>query len=202
MDSKLVKQELLARINDLEKEFIKRKRFETINQTLFKISNAINTTSNLSELYSSIHQSLSHILDTTNFFIAIYKQDDDSVKFPYCVDQVDGCLPPIKKGFTKTASLTAEVVRTGEAILMLKDEIVAFRKQRSYSTPACTPSLIWLGAPLKNMGQIIGVIAVQSYTNEKLYDETDKDVLISIADQVALAISRKKTEEMLQAISK
>ncbi len=197
MTSKPTREELLAHIKKLEKESIKRKRYEKINQTLFKISNAINITSNLSELYDSIHQALSTILDTTNFFIAIYDQDSDSVKFPYCVDQVDGCLPPIEEGFTKTASLTAEVVRTGKAILMVKDEIVAYRNECGFPTPNCTPSSIWLGAPLRNKEQIIGVIAVQSYTNEKLYDETDKDVLVAIADQVALAISRKTAEEML-----
>jgi len=195
LNSNLSKPQLIDRIKDLENESLKRIRHEKINQVLFKISNAINITSNLSELYHSIHNSLSLILDTTNFFIAIYNAEKDSVSFPYCVDQIDGSLPPVKNGFSKTASLTAEVVRTGKPILFHEDQIVAYRQQCGFPIPTCTPSSIWLGAPLTNKGQIIGVIALQSYTDDNLYDETDRDVLIAIADQVALAIERKRSEE-------
>ncbi len=52
-------------------------REERINQTLFKISNAVNTTVNLDELYRSIHRSLADIIDVTNFFIALYDENRD-----------------------------------------------------------------------------------------------------------------------------
>ena len=200
MDPILSKQALLAKIQRLEKESADRQRHERINHTLFKISNAVNTTSNLSELYGSIHRSLTHVLDTRNFFIAIYDPENDSATFPYCVDQVDGCLPAIKSGFLKTASLTAEVVRTGRALLIDREGVLAYKKRSGLSVPACSPSEIWLGAPLKSKGVIIGVIAVQSYTDRDLYDETDKDVLVSVADQVALAIERKQSEENREAL--
>ena len=202
MSSNLSKQQLLDRIKNLENKSKKQKRYEKINQSLFKISNAVNMTSNLSELYLSIHKSLSLILDTTNFFIASYNQENDSVNFPYCIDQTDGRLPPVKKGFTKTASLTAEVIRKGKPILMDEDEIVTYRKQCGFPIPNCTPSAIWLGAPLRNAGQIIGVIAVQSYTDRNLYDKTDLNVLTAVADQVALAIERKKSEENRERLIK
>jgi transcriptional regulator with GAF, ATPase, and Fis domain len=201
MNSNLSKQQLFARIKDLENESIKRKRYEKINQTLFRISNSINTTSNLSELYESIHRSLSSIIDTTNFFIARFDNENDSVEFPYCVDEIDGQLPPVKN-FTKTASLTAEVVRTGKPILIDKKATIAFRKDSGWPIPSCTPSEQWLGAPLKFKGRIIGVIAIQTYTNKRLYDETDKEVIVSVADQVALAIERKTSEEKRETLIK
>jgi transcriptional regulator with GAF, ATPase, and Fis domain len=197
----LSKQQLFARIKDLENKSIKLKRYEKINQTLFKISNSINTTSNLSELYESIHKFLSSIIDTTNFFIARYDNENDSVEFSYCVDEIDGQLPPVKN-FTKTASLTAEVVRTGKPILIDKKAAIEFRRDSGWPIPSCTPSEQWLGAPLKFKGRIIGVIAMQTYTNKRLYDETDKEVLVSVADQVALAIERKTSEEKRGALIK
>ena len=66
------KKELIERIRQLEKSSLEKNRHEKINQALFKISNAISTTSNLDELYESIHHSLKDITDTTNFFIAVY----------------------------------------------------------------------------------------------------------------------------------
>ena len=46
------------------------KRAEKINRVLFRISNAVNTTSDLDQLYFSIHQTLSQVIDVSNFFIA------------------------------------------------------------------------------------------------------------------------------------
>ncbi len=166
MDFNSTKDDLLKRIQELENESQNKLRYEKINQTLFKISNSINTTSNLPELYESIHKSLSSIIDTTNFFIARYDNENDSVKFPYCVDEIDGQLPPVKN-FTQTASLTAEVVRTGKPILIDKETTIKFRKESGWPIPGCTPSEQWLGAPLKIKGKIIGVITVQTYTNKR-----------------------------------
>ena len=51
-------------------------------QVLFEISNAVNNTFNLDELYKAIHQSLGKILNVDNFFIAIRNKDKDSIFFP------------------------------------------------------------------------------------------------------------------------
>ena len=45
-------------------------RAEQLNQTLFKISNAVRISKNLEELYGSIHHILGEIMDLSNFFIA------------------------------------------------------------------------------------------------------------------------------------
>ena len=65
------------------------KHAEEINETLFEISNAINTTLNLDELYRSIHQSLARIIDVANFFIAIVDNEKRTLHFPYHVDTTD-----------------------------------------------------------------------------------------------------------------
>ncbi len=44
---------------------------EDVTLALYEISNAVNTTSDLDELYKKIHQSLGRIIDTKNFYIAI-----------------------------------------------------------------------------------------------------------------------------------
>jgi transcriptional regulator with GAF, ATPase, and Fis domain len=199
MDSSINAQVLLDRIKELEKESIQKTRYERINQTLFKISNAVDTSSSLKQLYESIHKALSRIIDTRNFYIALYDEANDSADFPYCVDEVDGQLLPVQN-FISTASLTAEVIRTGTPLLLNKVEAMKYRNTSPFPTPACTPSEIWLGAPLQVKGNTIGAIAVQSYTDPGLYDETDKDVLTAVADQVALAIERKISEEKRETL--
>jgi two-component system, cell cycle sensor histidine kinase and response regulator CckA len=190
-------EELEQRVALLEKESAQRKRFEEINHALFKISNAVNLTSNLDELYKTIHLALSPVIDTTNFYIALYDKEKDGITFPYCIDSVDKCYPSIV-GVSKTASLTAEVIRTGRPALVNKTEILTQRAKSSFTIPACTPSEIWLGVPLKTREEIIGVMAVQSYHDPRCYDQTDMEVMVSVADQVAIAVERKHAEMALQ----
>ncbi|BHH83800.1 PAS domain S-box protein [Desulforhopalus sp. 52FAK] len=189
-------KELQQRVALLEKELEQHQRVERINTTLFNISNAIETTASLNELYKTIHLALSSIIDTTNFYIASYNKIDDSVTIPYIVDTVDVNYPPVIE-ISKTASLTAEVIRTGTPIMITKSEILAQREKSRLITPECTPAEIWLGVPLKHLGEIVGVMAVQSYDNPLCYDQTDMKVMAAVADQVAIAVELKRTEKAL-----
>jgi len=181
----------------LESELEQNQRYEKINLTLFEISNAINTTSSLDELYKIIHLALSSIIDTTNFYIASYDKVHDSVTFPYIVDTVDvNYLPVIE--ISKTASLTAEVIKTGAPIMITKADILAQQDNSSLINPGCTPAEIWLGVPLKYLGEIVGVMTVQNYNNPLCYDQMDMKVMVAVADQVALAIERKQAEKALK----
>ena len=197
MTAKPTYEELEQRIAVLESESAYRKRFEEINRSLFKISDAVNMTSSLDELFRTIHLALSPVIDTTNFFIALYDGLNDTISFPYCVDTVDEHYPPVIE-VSKTASLTAEVIRTGRSVLITKAEILKQRAESCFKIPSCTPSEIWLGVPLKTRNEIIGVMAVQSYHDPMCYDQTDLDVMVSVADQVAIAVKQKKDDEAIR----
>ena len=194
MDYKTENAELRERIRRLESESSQRRRFEGINRALLKISNATHTTSNLDQLYAAIHRTLSSVIDTTNFYIARYDPVEDCFAFPYCVDTVDACYPKVV-GISKTASLTAEVLRTGKPLIINKAGILAQRENTEFSVPACSPAEIWLGVPLITRTQIVGVMAAQSYTDPDLYDQTDLEVMVLVADQVASAIEHKRADE-------
>jgi len=166
------RDELERRLAEAEEQLRQQSRFAAINQALFKIASAINETTDLDELFVSIHHALCLIIDTTNFYIALYDAADDSLSFPYIVDTVDTCYPTVIE-VSKTASLTAEVIRTRAPLLVTKAEILARQATSTLTIPACTPSEIWLGVPLKTQNGIVGVMAVQHYQDAGRYDQTD-----------------------------
>lgn len=191
-------EELMARLRQLEHESEQRKRFELINTALFRIASAVNTTSNRNELFQAIHVALSPVLDTSNFFIAMYDKEHDRIFFPYIVDSVDEIYPEVL-GVSKTASLTAEVIRTGEPLCIDKATALRMRQESGRSIPSCTLAEIWLGVPLRVRHGIIGVMAVQSYIDKTRYDRSDIEIMMAVADQVAIALDRKLKEEQLVA---
>ena len=187
----------------VKQELAERKRAERINQTLFSISNAVNTTFNLEELYKSIRHSLGQVIDVGNFFIAIYDREKDIISFPYIVDEMEK-LEDLRAdiiGASRSSSLSAEIIKTGSHLFIKKNEIIARSKKLGLEVFG-TPAELWLGVPLKVKNEVIGAMVVQSYKDPDRYNQKDQEILISVSDQVALAIERKKAEEALRESEK
>jgi signal transduction histidine kinase/PleD family two-component response regulator len=89
------------------------------------------------------------------------------------------------------------VIRSGKPILHTKEQFIEELKSRGLD-PLFTISAIWLGVPLKIKNEVIGVMAVHSFTNPNLYNQKDAEVMLSVSEQIALAIEKKKTEEALK----
>jgi signal transduction histidine kinase/CheY-like chemotaxis protein len=71
------------------------------------------------------------------------------------------------------------------------DELVKEGEIDVRGTPPCDR----VGIPLKANGRPFGVLVVQTYTEGEMYSEADKDALVFISDQVALAITHRWAEE-------
>ena len=170
-----------------------RHRAEKIQSVLFNVLQASSSASTLEELLETIRQQLSRVIDTTNFYVALYDEGTGLYSFPYFVDVKDKALEPQPlKG-----SLTDYVRRTGKPLLA--NAKVQQRLERKGAAKAVgTRSPIWLGAPLKAAGSVTGVVVVQSYTEEMLYTEQDLQLLSFVSEHVALAIEHKRAGEALR----
>jgi len=168
---------------------------EKTMEVLFEISDAVNRTFDLSELYLVIHKSLGKILNVDNFYIAIVDKEKDSISFPYWVDEKDESQGEIKK-FSNTASLTGRVITAKKPLIIFREDILKLADASNMKTIG-TPSKIWLGAPLMIRGSVIGALAVQSYKSKDVYQESDLDILNLVAQHIALAIERKHSDTEL-----
>ncbi len=203
------KQELILRIQDriadlakanqrLNGEIRERKHAEEINRTLFIISNAVNTTFDLNELYRSIYHALSHIIDVTNFYIALYDKEKKQISFPYFVDETDDDFSAITN-FDISNSLTGEVILTKKPVFLKRKEL----EQRAAKNMLIGPvAQVWMGVPLTVKNEVIGVIAVQNYCDQNKFSEKDVEILHSVSEQVAIAIERKRDADSLRKSEK
>ncbi len=175
-------------------DITQKNRLEKINQTLFAISNAVNITLDLNDLYKQIHRLLSEIIDVTNFFIAIVNNENHTIHFPYYVDTEDADFSTVME-FDLYNSLTGLVVLQKKPLFLNHK---ALEKRRSKKESWGPKSFIWMGVPLMIKDEVIGVIVVQSYTDPNLYNKQDLQILTSVSDQVAIAIDRKRSEDSLR----
>ena len=194
MDSKPSNEDLKSNNLISEKQIKTLKYAEKINYTLYDISNAVNITHNLEELYQSIYNSLNKLMLLPNFFIAIYDNKTKTINFEYLVDEYDDDFPIIEN-LEKPNCLTGEVILTKRP-LFLKENMLIERAKKNRLMG--TIPKIWLGVPLVIQDKVIGVIAVQSYTDPDYFSYKDLEILVSVSDQIAIAIERKQTLDALE----
>jgi PAS domain S-box-containing protein len=174
----------------------KQEQEQRINSVIYKIAYAVNITENLSELFKAIHNYLGKVVDVTNFYIALYDKDTDIISLPYFVDQRDKA-----EVFPAGKTLTAYVIKKGKPLFATREVIKRMEKSGEIEIIG-PPAEVWVGVPLKTGAEIIGALAVLSYTNAHLYTEKDLNILKSVSGQVAIAIKRKQAAEAVQAREK
>lgn len=167
-----------------------------LTKVLYNIAHTVHTTKNLSELFPIIKNELNAVINTTNLYIALYNKKTGMITMPYEVDEKDKFteFPPGK-------TLTAYVIKTGKSLLSTEEVTEDLIKEGEMEIIGA-PSKIWLGTPLKIEGKVIGVVAVQSYTDASLYTEQDMKILEFVADEIALAIEHKRIEEEKEKLIK
>ncbi|GAB4297974.1 MAG: hypothetical protein Kow0098_22700 [Ignavibacteriaceae bacterium] len=176
------------------RDITERKKNESIKEALFKISEATNTSRNLDELYSQIHRIVGELLPADNFYIALYDEESDTLSFPFYVDEYDS--PPtepvkLEKGLT-------EFVLKNEEPLLAPPEVFEMLEKEGKVESIGEPSIDWLGVPLKVNDKTIGVLAIQSYTENVRFGSEELNILQFVSHHIALAIEKKRSEKALK----
>jgi len=174
-------------------EIEERKKSEDIQAALFKITDLVSTSRSLDDFFKSVHQVISQLMYAENEYVALISDDSQFVEFLYHVDQLDST--PEKRPMTeenKRTGLTEQILLSGEVILFNRND----DDEESVTGSNCTS---YLGVPLKDNDRTFGVLAVQSYTKDIIYDEIDRKILVTIGKQIATAILRKRDADFLKA---
>ncbi len=187
---------LEKKIRTLEKEARTTRFSQKLTRTLFDISNAVMTSDNLEELYPVIYRALNNLLALPNFYIAIYNKKKGTLKIPFFVDEYDAEVL-YEKTFDVDMSLTGEVIKAKKPLFLTESMLM---ERAAENRIIGTPSKIWIGVPLIVRKTVIGVMAIQSYHDPDYFTPNDKDLLVSVSHQVALAIERKHNMDEINVL--
>lgn len=177
----------------LVNDVTERKRTETESRVISEVIQGVARTSNLDELFELTQQSISQAVYAENFFVALFDKNSGQLQIPFKADKFDDISPAAKHG----RGLSGYVFQQGVPMLLRKNDICSLLdlgKVEIIGTPAAT----WLGIPLRTPTENIGILVLQHYDDENAYSERDVDLLLSVADQIALAIQRKRAVDVLQ----
>ncbi|MFH1689310.1 MAG: PAS domain S-box protein [Candidatus Eisenbacteria bacterium] len=170
-----------------------RKHAEDVQRLAYEIGSSIHAAGSVQELFGRIRQALGNVMSTENFFIALYNREHDTLSLSYFIDEKD---QDDFDSFPAGKTLTGYLIKHDTSLLVDRKELDEWTRSGVVDMVG-TPSLIWLGVPLRVSGEVIGALVVQSYTDRNEFGEAEKEMLEFVSGQIGFAIEHKRAEDEL-----
>ena len=164
-----------------------RKRAELTQKATYRIAEAALDARRTEDLFPRVHAIVRDLMPAENLYFALWDPVSELVSFPYWVDQSDSAPPTHRLG----RGLTAWVLRRGQPLLVDQAALMALEAAGEVE-PLGTLSLDWLGVPLKGKAGVFGALVIQSYEGGHRYSAEERDLLVFVSTQVALAVERAR----------
>jgi diguanylate cyclase (GGDEF)-like protein len=179
----------------LQQEVLERQRAEHLQTALFRIAQLATADIDQQAFYRRVHSVVGELLNAENFFIGLLSDDRQQLLFPYAVDAVDQPPPSRKLG----RGLSEFVLHSGMALRADNTDIERMETLGQIATGRTgSPARCWLGVPLIVGDEVIGLVTVQSYTEENAYGAADEELLTFVATQIANSLTRRRAAESLR----
>lgn len=176
------------------RDIVYRVEAEMVQKTLYKIASAGAETDDLTSFYSIIQKELSHLIDTTNFYVGIYNENKNTLSFPYTVGE-----KIISDEVTASNTIGWHVIKNNKPLLLSGEKVERFVKENNLKHLG-SPAQCWLGVPLSVNKTVIGLIVVQSFTNSNAFSQNDLILLNFVANQVSSTINKKQNEQKIHML--
>lgn len=151
------------------------------------VAQAVNFTVDVDDLMELIYAQTGRVLDTSNFYIASYNAEKETLSYAFYVEDDERLYPD--EEWSVEVGLTGEIIRTGRPIVT--QEYMAECRRRGV-TPAGEPGRAWMGVPLSAGDEIIGVMNVSSPDPAVAYSNEQLTIFSAIADQAAAILDKAR----------
>jgi diguanylate cyclase (GGDEF)-like protein len=178
--------------SELQAQIEERERAEALQRALLRIADLTMTSRSLDDFYREVHEIVGGLLYAKNFYIAMIADDGEHLEFPYSIDERDGRRQSRPLGF----GLTEYVLTQKRPLLVDRARINAMMHEGLLISRGSLAHC-WLGVPLYREEQVVGAIAVQSYTPDVSFDHRDQELLTFVANHIGIGLSRKLAQEKL-----
>lgn len=198
MAQRLVAAELAAsraqaRVESLEKS-------ERLQQALYEIADLAGSDLEMADMLGRIHGVVAGLMYAENFYIVLYDDVRDSMRFLYFADRIDTYVAEPDRelhGADMPNSLTLALLRHGEPLIGCSEDIR--ERLGIISDTAHGPDARdWLGVPMRRDDRVCGAVVVQSYDRAGIYGDEERALLAFVAQHILTALDRFRAREELE----
>ncbi len=179
---------------------------EKTTSILYRVSSAVASEEHMDSLFRAVRNILAEAVDVDEFLIALADREADALDYALVVGQ-EGPPPPIhglskrltpltRENFNdfRETNVLVEVMRTAHPLLVTRRGM----RLTGLSWPGRTPE-VWLGVPIRVRQEVLGVMAVMHFAESGRYGKKEADLLLSVAEQLALGVERRRNLDALRA---
>jgi GAF domain-containing protein len=186
------------RIADLEAREAEQARAERVQAALYRIAETASAATDMPSFYAAIHEIVGGLMYADNFYIALYDDQRELINYPFLRDEVETDLPDPNAWYPFTnregKGATAFLLRRGRPTRLTLKQFGAMIAKGEMEAVGVL-AVEWLGVPLKDKGKTIGVLAVQTYREDRKFGPGDLELLTFVGQHVASALTRARAIE-------
>src|SRR5690606_25588154 len=176
------------------------RRSERLRQALYEIADLSSSSLEMPEVLARIHAIVGTLMPAENFYIVLYDDVRETLRFLYFVDERDPWVAQPDQEIPVSEmhnSLTVAMLRHGQP--QLGPSAVIRQRLGVARDPAHGPDRAdWLGGPRRRDGRVSGAIVVQSYDQPSRYSHEDRALLEFVAQHILTALDRKQAQAELE----
>ena len=172
---------------------------EQLQAALFRIADMASSAMDLPDMLRELHAIVGRFMYAENFYIALYDDVADALRFIYLKDTTD----PVVRDADEFIPMS--VLERGLTWYLIRDRkplmgsLESIRKQVSGPTREIGVDCYdWLGVPVIVGDRVRGVLVVQSYVERPRYTAADQALLGYVGSHILTAVDRKLTQEQLE----
>jgi GAF domain-containing protein len=174
-------------------------------QAVAEFQRAISSLLPVQAQLGQIYEKMSGLMDTSSMFIALYEDDTGVIRFPLVYERgqliddevkVEG-RPYAPRPYGTRRGLTEWVIRHKEPLLVEDFETWAVGENKVEEAFRQDVKCCLL-VPALLRDRIIGVIGLQNFDQPCVFDNDDRNLLITIANQMGIAIENARLYQDLE----
>lgn len=175
------------------RDVTERRRSEALQAALYRLAEITRVTENLNEFCRAIHEVISQLIPSKNFYIALRDSLNKSLFYPYYENEVFD-KPEKQPGLD---AFNEQVILSGSSSTLTVNESNVKEAADLGSATRKMP-IDWLGVPLKTASGTIGILGIQSFSTAVRFGDSEKNLLSLLSGQIANAIEHKQSDEKIR----
>jgi len=196
----LERDELVRLLDVAEQRIESLRRNERLQLALYEIADLAGGNLDMQDMLRRIHAIVGELMYAENFYIVLYDDARQKMRFLYFVDKLDPYVndPDTELDFDQAdANLTVTLLRGGVAMRGPSRELRE-RHGIAHDESNGPDSADWMGVPMLREDLVAGGIVVQSYERPGVYSEEERVLLAYVAQHILTALDRHHAREQLE----
>jgi diguanylate cyclase (GGDEF)-like protein len=172
---------------------------ERLQHALYAIADMAGSGLDMPDMLRGLHRIVSGLMYAENFYVALYDEASDSMRFAYFADTVDQDEHPAEEVVPMSRlerGLTWYLVKDARPMMGSTEELRA-RMSGPLELHGADSS-DWLGVPMIRDGRVRGALVVQSYLEGTRYTQADMNLLAFVAEHALTAMERREARAQLE----